>query len=204
MPRSNKKKTSKQKTSSPETSKPLPTSQQMEIMETENDIVNLMSDERSIMMTRATCSAKHHGINLKPGSPTPGFGDCAFEATIKNINDRNCYKEKFPLPICSYRQIFVTDMANRTVNTEWNIYSQSPQEWLKGWQEMLVPGTYERGIFGDLMLPGIACGVRKYILIFNTSTNAPHDPIYVVDPRKFNVKPDTAIPIILAYNQVCC
>ena len=204
MPRSNKKKTSQQKTSAAKSLKPPQTSQQMEMMETEDNIVNLMSDERRIMMTRAICSAKHHGIKLKPGSPTPGFGDCAFEATIKNINERNCYKEKFPLSICSYRQIFVTDMANRTVNTEWNIYSQSPQEWLMGWQEMLVPGTYERGIFGDLMLPGIACGVRKYILIFNTSTNSPHDPIYVVDPRKFNVRPDTGIPIILAYNQVCC
>ena len=28
---------------------------------------------------------------------------------------------------------------------------------------MIVPGAYERGIFGDLMLPGIACGVRKII-----------------------------------------
>ena len=195
MPRSNKKKTLQKQISS----KPPTTSQQME---TENNIVNLISDERTIMMTRAICSAKHHGINLEPGSPTPGLGDCAFEATIQNINERNCYQEKFPLLISSYRQIFVTDMANRTVNTEWNIYSQSPQEWLTGWQEMLIPGTYERGIFGDLMLPGIACGVRKYILIFNTSTNSPHDPIYVVDPRKFHVQPDTAIPVILAYNQV--
>ena len=172
MPRSNKKKTFQKQISS----KPPTTSQQMEIMETENNIANLISDERSIMMTRAICSAKHHGINLEPGSPTPGLGDCAFEATIQNINERNCYQEKFPLLISSYRQIFVTDMANRTVNTEWNIYSQSPQEWLTGWKEMLIPGTYERGIFGDLMLPGIACGVRKYILIFNTSKNSPHDP----------------------------
>ena len=192
MPRSNKKK---------HTFKPPPKhppSQQMETTAAESSISNMLSDERNTMTTLAICSAKHHKINLKPGSPTPGLGDCAFEAVINNINERNCYKEKLPLPINTYRQYFVTDMANRTVDTEWNIYSR--QDWFNGWQDMLIPGTYERGIFGDLMLPGIACGVRKYILIFNTNIQSPHDPIYVVDPRKFNIQPDTAIPIILAYN----
>ena len=56
-------------------------------------------------------------------------------------------------------------------------------------------------IFGDLMLPGIACGIRKVLLIFNTNPEAAHDPIYVVDPRQFNVQADTSVPIILAYNQ---
>ena len=65
---------------------------------------------------------------------------------------------------------------------------------------MLVPGTYERGIFGDLMLPGIACGIKKILLIFNTNLDSPHDPIYVVDPRQFDVNPDTELPIVLAYN----
>ena len=65
---------------------------------------------------------------------------------------------------------------------------------------MLVPGTYERGIFGDLMLAGIACGLRKLILIFNTNPATPHDPIYVVDPTHFNVMPDSNIPVVVAYN----
>ena len=30
--------------------------------------------------------------------------------------------------------------------------------------------------------------------------NTPDDPIYIVDPRKFNVTPDTEVPVILAYN----
>ena len=64
-------------------------------------------------------------------------------------------------------------MAQRTVNTEWNIYSA--QEWYQGWEQMQVPGTYERGIFGDIMLPGIACGANKFILIFNTNVDS-HDP----------------------------
>ena len=65
---------------------------------------------------------------------------------------------------------------------------------------MLVPGAYERDIYGDLMLPGIACGVHKKLLIFNTNPETPHDPIYIIDPSEFNVDPDSQIPILLAYN----
>ena len=89
-------------------------------------------------------------------------------------------------------------MANRTLFTDYNIYTN--EEWLEGWKQMLVPGAYERGIFGDLMLPGIACGIRKLILIINTNADTPHDPIYVVDPSDFNVMPDSDIPVVLAYN----
>ena len=89
-------------------------------------------------------------------------------------------------------------MANRTMYTDYNTLTK--EEWLAGWNEMQNPGTYERGIFGDLMLPGIACGTRKYLLIFNTNLDTPHDPIYVVDPTNFNVVPDTEIPVVLAYN----
>ena len=179
--------------------KPAPKHPPSARMELSTTISTLLSDERNQMLGRAVRSAKHHGVNLKPGSPNPGLGDCAFEAIVQNNNDRICYPEKFPLSINNYRQIWVTDMANRTVDSDWNILSR--QEWLIGWQNMLIPGTYEMGIFGDLMLPGIACGIRKYLLIFNTNPQSPHDPIYVVDPGQFNVQADSNIPIILAYNQ---
>ena len=103
------------------------------------------------------------------------------------------------MPIRYYRNIWVTDIANRIVKTPWNIYG-TKIEWLNGWQEMLEPGIYERGIFGDLMLPGIACGIKKYLLIFNTNLESPHDPIYVIDPNKFDVAANDPIPIVLAYN----
>ena len=148
------------------------------------------------MVKGAISNAKHHGISLQHGKPNPGLGDCAIESVIFNINERSCYQYKYPMSINYYRRIFVTDMANRTVNSAWNTLSRN--EWLNGWREMLEPGTYERGIFGDLMLPGIACGVKKYMLIFNTKLNSP--PIYVVDPRPFSVVPDSDIPVVLAYN----
>ena len=159
---------------------------------------NLFDKEKNIMISRAISSAEKHGIKLKHGTPNPGLGDCAFEAVIQNINDRKCFPENFLLPIQHYRRLWVTDMCNRTVNTEWNIYSE--KQWREGWNEMLKPGTYERDIFGDLMIPGIACAVRKLILIFNTNTNSPHSPIFVINPSKFNVEPNTRIPVVLAYN----
>ena len=59
-----------------------------------------------------------------------------------------------------------------------------------------------KGIFGDLMLHGIACGIKKILLIFNTSLESPHEPIYIINPSDFDVRPDTEIPITLAYNMV--
>jgi hypothetical protein len=161
-------------------------------------ISHLLRQEKSHMISKAILSGQKHGINLKHGASNPGVGDCAFESVIQNNNDRSCFTENFPMSIDWYRRIWVTDMANRTTDTAWNIYGR--QQWNDGWKQMLVPGTYERGIFGDLMLPGIACGVRKILLIFNTNINSPHDPIYVVDPSEFNVRPDTEVPIVLAYN----
>ena len=149
------------------------------------EISSLLAEETNLMKSRAISSGRKHGVNLQPGSSNPGRGDCAFESVIQNNND--------------YRRMWATDMANRTVDTDWNIYYR--QEWLNGREQMMIPGTYERGIFGDLMLPGIACGIRKFLLIFNTNPEAAHDPIYVVDPRQFNVQADTSVPIILAYNQ---
>ena len=161
-------------------------------------ITKLFEQEKHNMISRAISSSKNHGIALKHGTGNPGLGDCAFEAIIQNNNDRSCFRDKFMMTIDWYRRIWVTDMANRTLNSPFNTLGQ--QQWLEGWQHMLVPGAYERGIFGDLMLPGIACGVRKILLIFNTNENTPHDPIYVVDPSQFNIRPDTDIPIVLAYN----
>merc|ERR1712074_231749 len=114
-------------------------------------IASLLTAEKNLMLARAITSGRNHGINLEPGSSNPGLGDCAFEAVIQNNNDR--FSEKFLMPINHYRQIWVTDMANRTVDSPWNTYSH--KEWFEGWKQMQVPGIYERGIFGDLMLPGI-------------------------------------------------
>ena len=115
-------------------------------------IRHLLGKEKSLMISRAIASGCKHGVILKHGSSNPGTGDCAFGSIIHNNNDRSCFNEKFTMAIDWYRRIWVTDMANRTVNSPYNTVTR--QQWLDGWKEMLIPGTYERGIFGDLMLPG--------------------------------------------------
>ena len=158
-----------------------------------------MQCERDVMLSRAVASAFRHGLVLTPGKLNQATGNCAFEAAIYNVTERPCFEEKLLLSPDYYRRIWVTDMKNRTMNDEtWKIYSDS--DWEAGWKELMESGVYERGIFGDLMLFGISCGLRKILLIFNTNLNSPHDPIYVCDPRKFGVEPDTNIPVVLAYN----
>ena len=56
--------------------------------------------------------------------------------------------------------------------------------------------------FGDMMMAGIACGIRKRILIFNTHEETIHDPISVVDPRDYGGIIDSKIPVVVAYNLV--
>ena len=116
MPRSNKKKTPLKPPSKH------PPSQSFD--QSSASIAILMTKEKTIMISRAIASGRSHGINLKHGSSNPGVGDCAFEAVIQNNNDRPCFKEKLFMPIDYYRKIWVTDMANRTVDTVWNIYSR--------------------------------------------------------------------------------
>ena len=52
------------------------------------------------------------------------------------------------------------------------------------------------------MIAGIACGIKKKILIFNTSENLLHDPISVVDPNYFDVSIEIndSTPVVVAYN----
>ena len=155
----------------------------------------------SVMVIRAISSARYHGLNLKRGTPNGAAGNCAIESALLNLNNRSCFLENLPFSADYYRRIWMTDFKNRTVHDPtWNIYSE--QVWEEGWNEMMKSGVYERDIFGDLMIFAIACGVKKIILIFNTSLHSPHDPIYVCDPRKFGVPPDTETPLVLAYNQV--
>ena len=112
------------------------------------------------MIDRGRASALKHGLSLDPGSVTSVDGNCAFHAALSNVNERLCFKEKFPLSPDYYRRIWVLDMKNRTLgDPTWQIYPD--KVWDDGWNELLESGIYERGVFGDLMLLGIACGLRK-------------------------------------------
>ena len=161
------------------------------------------SDETTrLMLSRAVASSKRHGINLTPGKPNPGSGNCAFEAVLNNINERSSFEQKYEFSADYYRRIWMTDMEAKVIdNPDWNSgYSET--EIKNGFAQIKVSGVYERDFFGDLILPGIAVGVHKQILIFNTHPDSPHDPISVIHPQAFGGYSDSNIPIILAYNLV--
>ena len=155
-----------------------------------------------LMLQRAVNSASHHGISIVQGRLNNALGDCAFEAIIFNNNDRECFPQKFPFSTDYYRRIWMTDMQAKSLdNPTWNLGYSSDEIW-QGFEEMKKPGVYERGLFGDMVLPAIAVGIHKLILVFNTNINSPHDPISVISPVNFGGYLDSEIPIILVYNLV--
>ena len=162
-------------------------------------------DNDNIFM-RAIASAEKHDIRLQPGRPNPGTGNCSYEAVINNINDRSCFQEKFPMSPDYYRRVWTIDMMNRTLDasSHWNP-GLTRQEIVTGFHEMTTSGIYERPFFGDMMMAGIACGIGRRILIFNTNTDivrTGHDPIAVVDPNDYGGQIVDDIPAVVAYNLV--
>ena len=65
---------------------------------------------------RAISSAKKHGISLVPGRKNHGHGNCSYEATIFNLNDRECFAENLPMTTDFYRRIWNTDMMNKIID----------------------------------------------------------------------------------------
>ena len=58
---------------------------------------SLIEKERQLMIDRGRASALKHGLSLDPGSVSSADGNCAFHAALSNVNERSCFKEKFPL-----------------------------------------------------------------------------------------------------------
>ena len=165
------------------------------------------SEPTKLMLSRAIASSLRHGIKLIPGRLNEGAGNCSFESVLFNNNDRSCFQDRYSLSSDYYRRIWMTDMKAKVLDNlhsevgNWNLgYTNDQIE--KGFDEVKESGVYERGLFGDLILPGIAVGIHKLILIFNTDVNTPHDPISVISPDAFGGFKDSCIPIVLAYNGV--
>ena len=166
----------------------------------------MTANQEDDIFLNAIASAKKHNIKLKPGVHNEASGNCSYEAVIHNINYRDCFQEKLPFSFDYYRRIWTTDMMNRTLDasSHWNP-GLTKKEITKGFQDMMISGVYERPFFGDMMMAGIACGIRRRILIFNTNINiikTGHDPIAVVDPNDFGGQVIDDYPVVVAYNLV--
>ena len=172
-----------------------------EANKTPNTLMNVTSTSR--IFERAIASAGKHKITLKPGRENGGHGNCSYESVIYNINQRDCFKEKLPMSPDNYRRIWNTDMLNKLLDKRipWNP-GLSRAQLIEGFTELMETGVYERPYFGDMMMAGIACGVRKRILIFNTNERTDHDPIAVIDPTQYGGYVDSEIPVVVAYDLV--
>ena len=158
-----------------------------------------LNEGPSLMVQRAMASAERQGLKLIPGRANPALGNCAFEAPIFNLNDRICFMETFPMSIDYYRRIWVTDMENLLFDSSYNP-GYSRNEWHAGWEKLKADNVYEVDFFGDLVVPAIACGLKKNLLIFNTNCNHPRTPISVIFSAEYGVEATSRIPIILAYD----
>ena len=157
----------------------------------------------SEIFIRAIESAKKHKINLKPGRKDRGYGNCVFEAVINNINDRVCFSEKLFQSPNWYRWCWMNEMMERLITCMcfWNP-GYSIEQLREGFGKIKESGIYDIDFFGDMMIVGIACGIKKKILIFNTNENLVHDPISIVDPTQYDptIKIDNETPVLVAYN----
>ena len=132
------------------------------------------------IFTKAKASAQKHNIKLKAGSKDRGFGNCVFESVINNINERACFEEKLKQTPNWYRRTWMNEMMNRIIDgiCPWNL-SYTESQIREGFEQVKESGVYEVDFFGDMMIGGIACAIKRIILIFNTSENLLHDPISV-------------------------
>ena len=159
----------------------------------------LFNGGQSRIVQRAIASASRHGVTLCQGRLNPAKGDCAFEASIFNNNDRSCFNEKFAMSIEHYRKLWISEGENTFFDSDFNP-GYSLKDWKNGFKKLKKLGVYEVDFFGDFVIPSIAVGMKRIILIFNTNTNTPREPVTLVHPAQYGVVPTSKYPIVLAYD----
>ena len=158
-----------------------------------------LKKSQSKIVKRAIISASNHGINLCQGRLNPAKGNCAFEAPIFNNNDRPCFSEKFSLSMDHYRAKWIAKGENVFFHSDFNP-GYSLAEWKAGFSQLKKSNVYEVDFFGDLVIPSIAVGMRKILLIFNTNTDTLREPVTLINPAQYGVIPTSEYPLVLAYN----
>ena len=64
--------------------------------------------------------------------------------------------------------------------------------------KLLEPKNWDTEL-GDIVLPGIALVLKKYILVYRTNARDNNFPIFAASPTDFGGMPDTDVPIVLCY-----
>ena len=110
----------------------------------------LLKSGQSVIIKRAIASASRHGITLCQGRLNPATGDCAFEASVFNNNDRACFTEQFTMPIDYYRKQWVSEGEDAFFNSDFNP-GYSLEEWKAGFSQLKKSNVYEVDFFGCLL-----------------------------------------------------
>ena len=93
----------------------------------------------------AIASAEKHRIKLKAGRKDRGYGNCAFESVINNINDRACYKEQLIQSPNWYRHIWMEEMKKRIILGVCPLYpGYSDKEISEGFEVVKKSGFFWR------------------------------------------------------------
>ena len=155
----------------------------------------------SIICDRAIRSAyRHDFINLRPGTKNQAKGNCSVESCISNINERAEIQPKVELTPDVAKQVWVTEIQEY-------IEKHKPElipDHLKtisavSWNRLKHENEWDVDFFGEFVVPAIARGTKKQLLIFFTRVESPV-PVIVVTPEEYGVEHDSDIPVILAYD----
>ena len=156
----------------------------------------------SEIINLAIRNAFRHMINLKGGTENLAEGNCAWESAILNITERPEIEPKVNLDPGEAKIVYLNEMQEYTEGDGHELIPDhlkigAPEKWNKLREEKV----WNIDFFGDLVMPAIARGTKKKILIFSTNENLSL-PIHVVTPEKFGVASDSDVPLCLAYNGV--
>jgi len=146
--------------------------------------------------------AKEYFINLKPGTPNGGCGNCSIESVMDQINSRGCFSQKLHLTAQFYRNMWMKETERITRNSAYFLEDDfTVEQWKEAWTKLQQDGAYEIDYFGDLMIVGIMHCVRKNALVFNVSSSRAHGPLTVIRGDHFGaVVRDDEPPLVLAYS----
>ena len=144
---------------------------------------------------------REYFINLGPGNPNGGCGNCSIESVMDQINSRQCYFEKLPFTRQFYRNVWMTETERIARNSAYFLDDFTEDQWKGAWSRLRQDGEYEIDYFGDPMMVGIMHCVRKNALVFNVSSSRSHGPLTVIRGDHFGAEiREDEPPLVLAYS----
>ena len=153
------------------------------------------------LMSQGITLAKQYFVDLIPGTPNAGDGNCSIESVMDQVNSRACFPEKLEFSAQFYRATWMRETELRARDSPFFLDEFTDEQWAAAWSQLRQNGEYELDYFGDLMIVGIMHCVRKNALVFNVSSYRSHGPVIVVRGDYFGAEvSEESAPLVLAYD----